>query len=150
VTVTEGNAGTSVATFTIMYAGPGTPCVSVDYATADETATAGSDYTATGGTAALPGGGCKCTTVNVPILGDPTVEANETFEVNLSNPVGKTITDGQGIGTITNDDVPSASIDDPTVAENGGTMTFTVSLDVSSPADEIITYATAAGTATGG
>jgi hypothetical protein len=150
VTVTEGNAGTSFATFTIMYSGPGTPGVSVDYATADETATAGNDYTATSGTAALPSGGCKCTTVNVPILGDTTVEADETFEVNLSNPVGKTITDGQGIGTITNDDVPSASIDDPTVAENGGTMTFTVSLDVSSPTDAVMTYATAAGTATAG
>ena len=78
------------------------------------------------------------------------MEADETFEVNLSNPVGKTITDGQGIGTITNDDLPSASIDDPTVAENGGTMTFTVSLDVSSPTDAVMTYATAAGTATAG
>ena len=150
VTVVEGNAGTSFATFTIMYSGPGMPGVSVDYATADETATEGSDYTATSGTAALPSGGCKCTSVNVPILGDTTVEADETFEVNLSNPVGKTITDGQGIGTITNDDLPSASIDDPTVAENGGTMTFTVSLDVSSPTDAVMTYATAAGTATAG
>jgi hypothetical protein len=150
VTVVEGNAGTSFATFTIKYSGPGTAGVTVDYATANETATAGSDYTATSGTAALPSGGCKCTTVNVPILGDTTVEANETFEVNLSNPVNKTITDGQGIGTITNDDLPSASIDDPTAAENGGTMTFTVSLDASSPTDAVMTYATAAGTATAG
>jgi hypothetical protein len=40
--------------------------------------------------------------------------------------VGKTISDGQGIGTITNDDQPHATIDDPSVSEGAGTMTFTV------------------------
>jgi len=148
VTVTEGNAGTSSATFTISYAGPGTAGVTVDYATADETATAGSDYTATSGTAILPGGGCKCTTVNVPVLGDTAAEADETFEVNLSNPVNKTITDGQGIGTITNDDLPNATIDDPAVAENGTTLTFTVTLDQAAATDSVMTYSSAAGTAT--
>ncbi len=150
VAVAEGNAGTVVATFTISYAGPGTSGVTVDYATADETATAGSDYVATSGTAILPSGGCKCTTVNVTVNGDTTVETDETFEVNLSNPVGKTISDAQGIGTITNDDQPHATIDDPSVAENGGTLTFTVSLDQASPTDAVMTYSTAAGTATDG
>jgi ABC-type proline/glycine betaine transport system substrate-binding protein len=65
VTVTEGNSGTSLATFTINYSGPGATGVTVDYATADETAAAGSDYVATSGTAILPSGGCKCTTVSV-------------------------------------------------------------------------------------
>ena len=150
VTVTEGNSGTSFATFTINYAGPGASGVTVDYATADETATAGTDYVATSGTAILPSGGCKCTTVSVTINGDTAPELNETFEVNLSNPVGKTITDGQGIGTITNDDQPHATIDDPSVSENGGTLTFTVTLDQSSPTDAVMTYSAAAGTATDG
>src|SRR5436853_3892523 len=138
VTIVEGNTGTSFAAFTINYGGSGASGVSVDYATANETATAGSDYTATSGTAVLPNGGCKCTTVNVPIIGDTTPEANETFEVNLSHPVGKGITDGQGIGTITNDDQPHTTIDDPSVAENGGTLTFTVSLDQASPTDAVM------------
>jgi hypothetical protein len=150
VTVTEGNSGTSLATFTISYAGPGATGVTVDYATADETAAAGSDYVATSGTAILPSGGCKCTTVSVTINGDTTPELDETFEVNLSNPVGKTITDGQGIGTITNDDQPHATIDDPSVTEGAGTMTFTVTLDQASPTDAVMTYSTAAGTATDG
>jgi len=150
VTVTEGNSGTSLATFTINYAGPGATGVTVDYATADETAAAGSDYVATSGTAILPSGGCKCTTVSVTINGDTTPELDETFEVNLSNPVGKTITDGQGIGTITNDDQPHATIDDPSVSEGAGTMTFTVTLDQASPTDAVMTYSTAAGTATDG
>src|SRR3954452_5807032 len=150
VTVLEGNSGTTFASFTINYGGSGASGVSVDYATADETATAGSDYTSTSGTVALPNGGCKCTTVHGPIIGDNTVEPNETCEVNLSNPVGKGITDAQGIGTITNDDQPHATIDDPSVAENGGTLTFTVSLDQASPTDAVMTYSTAAGTATDG
>lgn len=41
----------------------------------------------------------------VVVRGDTTVESNETFVVNLSNPVGATIADGSGMGTITNDDV---------------------------------------------
>jgi len=150
VTVVEGNAGTSLATFTINYAGPGAGGVSVDYATADATATAGNDYVAKSGTAVLPSGGCKCTAVSVTINGDTTVEPNETFEVNLSNPVGKGITDGQGIGTITNDDLPHATIDDPSVAEDGGTLTFTVSLDAASPTDAVMSDSSAAGTATDG
>ncbi len=150
VTVTEGNTGTSLATFTISYAGPGTSGVTVDYATADQTATAGSDYVAKSGTAILPSTGCKCTTVSVTINGDTTPELDETFAVNLSNPVGKAITDGQGIGTITNDDQPNATIDDPSVSEGGGTLTFTVTLDQSSPTDAVMTYSTAAGTATDG
>src|SRR4051795_5874841 len=150
VTVLEGNSGTTFASFTINYGGSRARGGSVDYATADETATAGSDYTSTSGTVALPNGGCKCTTVNVPIIGDNTVEPNETFEVNLSNPVGKGITDGQGIGTITNDDQPHATIDDPSVAENGGPLTFTVTLDGTSPTNAVMTYSSAAGTATAG
>ena len=150
VTIVEGNSGTTSAVFTINYGGAGAGGVSVDYATADATATAGSDYTSTSGTASLPSGGCKCTTVNVPIIGDTAVEANETFEVNLSNPVGKGITDGQGIGTITNDDQPHATIDDPSVAENGGPLTFTVTLDGTSPTNAVMTYSSAAGTATAG
>ena len=48
--------------------GPG--AVSVTYATADVTATAGSDYTAKSGVASLTSGGCRCATITVPILGD--------------------------------------------------------------------------------
>jgi hypothetical protein len=150
VAVAEGNSGTSLATFTISYAGPGTSGVTVDYATADQTATAGSDYVATSGTAILPSTGCKCTTVSVTINGDTTPELDETLAVNLSNPVGKAITDGQGIGTITNDDQPHATIDDPSVSESGGMLTFTVTLDQSSPTDAVMSYSSAAGTATDG
>src|SRR6185295_15045037 len=105
--------------------------VTVNWATADGTANQPSDYTQ--GSAALtfnPGETTK--TVTVTVNGDTLFEANETFFVNLSGASGATVTDNQGLGTITNDDVaPTLSIDDVTVTEgNAGTVnaTFTVSL----------------------
>lgn len=146
----EGASGSANLSFTILVSGPGAAGITVDYATANATATAGSDYTSTSGTAALANGGCKCAIVNVPILGDTTPEFNETFQVNLSNPVGGTITDSQAIGTITNDDDPHATIDDPSALENSGPLAFTVTLDQTAPFDSVMTYATTDGTATAG
>jgi chitinase len=44
-------------------------------------------------------------TINVTVNGDATLEGNETFQVQLSAPVGATIADGTGLGTIVNDDI---------------------------------------------
>jgi hypothetical protein len=148
--ITEGNAGTSTMSFTLTYGGAPTAGVTVDYATSNVTAAAGSDYVATSGTATLSATGCKCGTINVSIIGDTVAENTETFHLNLSNPVNKTLDDNLGIGTITDNDVPSASINDPTVTETGGTMSFTVTLDASAPFNSVIGYTSAAGTATAG
>ena len=103
VTVAEGNSGTTTATFTVTRTG-GTAAFSVNYATSNGTATAGSDYVAKSGT--LPFASGQATqTVSVTINGDTTIETNETFFVNLSG--NTNITDGQGVGTIRNDDVAS-------------------------------------------
>ena len=48
--------------------------------------------------------GSTTTTITVPILEDSSLEDNETFYVNLSNPNNATISDSQGVGTITDDD----------------------------------------------
>ena len=148
--ITEGNAGTSIMTFNLIYGGAPTAGVTVNYATADVTATAGSDYVATSGTASLSATGCKCGTVSVSIIGDTIAENTETFHLDLSNPVNKTLDDNQAIGTILDKDLPTASIDDPSVSENAGTMTFTVTLDASAPYDSVLAYTTTAGTATAG
>lgn len=50
------------------------------------------------------GAGTLSAIITVPVNGDTAKEANETFYVNLSSPVGATIADGQGLGTIVNDD----------------------------------------------
>ncbi len=83
--------------------------------------------------------------------GDVRNEPNETLLVNLSVPTNATVLDGQGTGTITNDDTPTLSIDDVSVAEgNAGTTTlgFTVSLSAVSGQTVTVGYATADGTAT--
>ena len=77
--------------------------VTVDYATADGTATAGEDYTATSGTLTFAAGE-RTKTVSVPVLDDAVDEGSETFTLRLSNATGAHIADGEATGTITNDD----------------------------------------------
>ena len=82
-----------------------TQTITVDYATANDKATAGEDYQAASGTLTFaPGETTK--TVSVQVNGDTLYEPDETFFVNLSNPANATISDAKGIGTITNDDQP--------------------------------------------
>ncbi len=124
VTVTEGNAGTQTATFTVTRTG-GTAAFSVNYATVNGSATSGSDYVAQNGTLNF-GSGVNAQTVSVTINGDITVEANETFFVNLSNATnGASIADTQGVGTINNDDAGSVA-DDYADALNDTTSPFGV------------------------
>ena len=77
--------------------------MTVRYATANGTATAGSDYTAISGTLTFAPGQLT-QTIAVPVLGDTVVEPNETFVVNLTAPANATLADGQGIGTILDND----------------------------------------------
>jgi hypothetical protein len=150
-TVTEGNAGTVTAAFTLTLSAASGQAVSVAYATADGTATAGSDYVAAGGTATFSAG-TTTMTINVTVNGDATLEVDETFVVNLSAPVNTAIADGQAVGTIVNDEgIPTASIGDVSIAEgNAGNSTATVTVTLSSAAAQTVTidYATASGTAT--
>ncbi len=105
VTLIEGNAGTVNAVFTVTLSAASGQTVSVNYATADGTATQPADYTNTSGTLTFtPGQTTR--TITVPVIGETVPEANETFFVNLSGAVNATIADNQGLGTITNDDVP--------------------------------------------
>ena len=86
------------------------------------------------------------------VNGDRLGEPNETFVVNLSNPTNATIADGQGIGTIL-DDEPRISSNDVTVTEgNTSTVnaTFTVSLSVAYDVAVTVHYQTANGSATAG
>ena len=84
--------------------------VTVDFATSDGTATAGSDYTATSGTLAFAAGE-TAKTVSVPVLDDDHDEGSETLTLTLSNPSGAYLADGTATGTITNTDhMPQAWI----------------------------------------
>ncbi|HUE74511.1 MAG TPA: LamG-like jellyroll fold domain-containing protein, partial [Pirellulaceae bacterium] len=95
----------SALVFTVSLGAPFPTAVSVDYATADGTALAGSDYVTTAGTITFAPGQTSGIIV-VQTLDDTIYEPTETFTVNLSNPVGGVIADGQGVGTIIDNDQP--------------------------------------------
>ncbi|MFM6732096.1 MAG: Calx-beta domain-containing protein, partial [Microcystis panniformis] len=155
VTVTEGNSGTTNAVFTVSLSSAASTVVSVDYATANGTATAGTDYTAIPTTTLTFNPGETSKTITVAVNGDNQVELNETFFLNLSNLQANgsnvTLADNQGQGTINNNDSASIAITDVTVTEgNSGTTNAVFTVTLSNPIDTAITlnYATANGTAT--
>ncbi len=110
VSAFEGDTGTTTMTFGFGLNAPaGVGGVTITYATADGTATAGSDYVANSGTATIAEGATS-TTVAITINGDTTPEPNETFFVRISAATGATISDNEGLGTIQNDDVSVVAI----------------------------------------
>jgi len=148
----EGDAGTTEMTFTVSLSAPSSTTVSVDYATTNDTATAGDDYDGVAGTVVF-GPGQTQTTLVVPVLGDTLVETDEIFFVDLDGPIGAALGDARGAGTITNDDIPTVSVDDVSVTEgDAGTVdvTFTVTLSGSHDQAVSVDYATADGSATAG
>ncbi|TWA62002.1 endoglucanase [Azospirillum brasilense] len=90
---------TTDAVFTVKLSQAYNQTVTVDYATADGTAKAGSDYLATSGKLTFAAGETT-KTVAVKVLSDDVVEGVETFNLKLSNPTQATISDGTGVGTI--------------------------------------------------
>lgn len=104
VTVVEGNVVTTTAAFTVSLSEVSLVDVTVVFATADVTAVTPDDYTAASGTLTIPAGSLSGV-INVSVVGDTLDEPDETFFVNLANPVNAAILDGQAVGTITDDDV---------------------------------------------
>ncbi len=150
----EGNSGTSNLGFVVsLSAPPGATPVTVNYSTSNGTAVAPGDFTAvTNGSLSFTGT-TTTQTINIPIVGDTTVEPTETFTVTLNTPVGATLLDGSATGTITNDDAapPTLSIADAAQAEgNSGTsnLGFVVTLSAQPGASTVtVNYSTANGTA---
>ena len=103
VSVTEGNAGTKAATFTLTLSGPSVEAIAIRAITTPGTATAASDYNSIN-VVVIFQPGVVTQTFDVAIIGDANLEPNETFLVNLSDAFGTTIADGQGVGTILDDD----------------------------------------------
>jgi len=151
VSLAEGNSGTTNARFTISLSFPSTQTVEVDWIAANGTATlADNDFQAASGRASFAPG-VTSLLVDVPIVGDLKLEPNETFVVDLSNPLFGVITDAQGQGTILNDDpVPRLSIDDVRIVEgNAGPATATFTLTWSNPSAMLasVTFNTSDGSA---
>ena len=145
VTHPEGNAGQTAYVFNVTLSRASDQTITVDYMTADNTATvADNDYAATSGTLSFaPGETGKQVTVQVN--GDTTFEADEQFFVNLSNAgpnTQATIFDAQGTGTIQNDDVA------PTGTFQFGSATYTVNEGIATANITVTRTGTTAGAAT--
>jgi len=132
VTLSEGNSGATSFDFTVTLTPASAFPVTVNWASADNTAISGSDYQPASGSLTFAAGQTT-KTVSVFVNGDITTEPNESFFVNLFNPGNASISDAQGQGNITNDDAnPTITINDPSVVEgnagNGPNMNFVITL----------------------
>jgi uncharacterized protein len=139
VSANEGNSGTTTFSFTVSLSAPaGAGGVTFDIATADGTATtADNDYASNSLTSQTIPAGSSSYTFDVAVNGDTGVETDETFFVNVTNVTGATVVDGQGQGTIKNDDatLPNLTINDVSLSEgNSGTTTFKFTVSLSEPA----------------
>ncbi|MDB0047356.1 hypothetical protein N9F21_01900 [Porticoccaceae bacterium] len=146
ISATEG----SNLTFTITKTGSTALTHNINYATANGSAAAGSDYTSTSGTLSFSSGQTS-QTVTVATTGDSTYESNETLYLNLSSATaGATIVDSQGVGTINNNDSgPAFYINNVSVSE-GGNLTYTITKSGSTASTHNVNYATANGSAVAG
>ncbi len=103
VTVTEGDTASQIMQFTVSLSVPSGKTVTVNYATANQTAVAGQDYMSRSGSLIFSPGQTS-RTISITILGDLLPETTETFAVNLSQPVNATLGVSKGIGTILDND----------------------------------------------
>jgi uncharacterized protein YkwD/plastocyanin len=114
-TVTEGGT----ATLTAALSAASGKLVTVGYSTGGGDATEGVDYVSTSGTLVFSQGQVS-KMINVPTTNDASDETDETFTVSLGSPLSNvTIGDGQGVGTILDDDLPPPPPPPPPPAPQG-------------------------------
>ena len=149
-TVVEG----ADSVFTVSLSAASSSTVTVEYSTEDGNgptgATGGADYTAATNQTLTFNPGQTSQNVTVSTIDDSVAENTEEFLVRLSNPSGAQISNGQGTGTINDNDlvVPSISISDaPTVTE-GADALFTVTLSEASTNTITVNYSTEDGIST--
>jgi len=152
IVVVEGDSGTVDAIFTVTLS-PATPFdVSVQFSSANGTATS-SDFGAVMGTVNFAPMDTS-ETITVQINGDTLDEDDETFSITLSNATFASIADGQGTATITDNDAsPTITINDVSATEGNigqSAATFTVTLSAVSGRSVTLDYAATAATATAG
>ena len=140
--------------FTVTASDTSTSPVTVEFATANATAVAGSDYTATSGTLTIEPNTLTAS-IAVPVLDDTLVEANESFTVTLSGASGATIETATGTATIHDDDrdkaLPRLRIGNVSVDEApGASAVFTVTASDTSTSPVTVEFATANATAVAG
>jgi hypothetical protein len=114
VSVDEGDRGTTNARFTVTLSSDSNQTVTVQFSTANDSATAGQDYTAQTSRTLTFDPRDRTESFTIEVLGDTTDESDERFFVNLTNATNATISDNQGIGTIRDDDAAASPSPSPT------------------------------------
>ena len=148
----EGSNGTTSFDFTVSLSAASNQTVTVNYATADGSALAGSDYQ-TANSMLTFAAGETLKTISVQVIGDTQDEPNENFLVDLSNPTNATLAKAQGTGTIVNDDnVPAPLLQfsqgNYSVPEDLGALTVTVTRSGDTSGSASVNYASSDGSAT--
>lgn len=143
--VTEGTD--SVFTVTLDRASTGT--VTVNYSTIDGNgptgAIGGLDYVSATNQVLTFNPGVTQQSITVSSIDDSVVESDESFSVNLSAPVGATLTNQFGIGTLNDNDgvpLPTLSISDAAAVTEGSTSVFTVTLSADPQAEVSVDVST--------
>ena len=153
--VVEGNAGQTEILFPLSLRGPSGFAVVVDYSTADQTATAGSDYLAVTGQVSIPAGTTNAA-ISVGIIGDAIDENDETFVVSLDAVSNAVVGVASATGTIVDDDDASPPMIIASIAEAvavsedaaGSSLVFPVTISMTSSVDIVVEFQTVAGSAT--
>ena len=151
----QANEDAETMTFTVTLSQEADEDVVVTYSTANDSATAGQDYTGVpNGTVTILAGQTEAD-IDIAITDDQVFEANEDFTVTLtgvsSGPASVNPAADEGTGTIVEDETaPTVSISDAQANEDAETMTFTVTLSQAADEDVVVTYSTANGSATAG
>lgn len=155
IAVEEGDSDKTTASFTVSLSTASASDISVEYATSDETAKAGKDYTAVTDTLKIPAGQ-KSGIITVDVSGDKVYENDETFKLILSNSQGADIDASKGTAICTikdNDPIPTLSFVKDKVSVKEGDLGTTqqeleVTLSAACEKEVIIDYVTEDGTAT--
>ena len=124
ITVVEGQNSNAILTVTVD--NPNPQPITFNYTTAPINATANVDYTSKTGTITIAPN-TSTATISIPILNDNLNEANETFAINLSNPVNATLTNNKGIVTISDTLTANVTTTLPANVEN---LTLTGSANI--------------------
>jgi len=151
-TVIESDSGLTTATFTVSLSEVSEEPVTVNYRSDNNSAKSGSDYNALIASTLTFEPGELFKTISVDVRGDSTTESDEVFFVTLSTPVGGSLLDRVGVGTIINDEItPQITIADVSQEEGDSGKTpleFVVNLSESSYKTVLVNYRTIGNTAT--
>jgi hypothetical protein len=143
----EGDGAT--VDFDVTLSNPSARTITVNYSTADGTATAPGDYTSTAGALTFAPGGPLTKTVSVPVGDNSSWQGNRSFTLEVLTATRAEVADGIATGQIVDDDPPPVQVSNTSVTEGpNAQLDFTVTMTVDPNFPATVNYATADGTAT--